>query len=146
LSAITVERLNSDSIRSMTKIRLKQSLLFVIGLMLIGSYNPAWSSSGHSLKVSASAYNSVKSQTSGNPSIGAWGDRLKPGMKAIAVSRDLIKMGLKHNARVKIDGLPGTYLVKDKMHKRWKRKIDIYMGIDIKAARQWGKRKVTISW
>jgi 3D (Asp-Asp-Asp) domain-containing protein len=126
--------------------RSKQSLLIIISLLLVGSCSPAWSSSGHSLEVTASAYNSVKSQGSGNPSISAWGDHLKPGMKAIAVSRDLIKMGLKHNTKVKIEGLPGTYLVKDKMNKRWKRKIDIYMGTDIKAARQWGKRKVTISW
>lgn len=111
-----------------------------------GNCNPTYAVSIHSLKVTASAYNSVKAQGSGNPSISAWGDHLKPGMKAIAVSRDLIKMGLKHNTKVKIEGLPGTYLVKDKMNKRWKRKIDIYMGTDIKAARQWGKRKVTISW
>ncbi|WP_072658720.1 3D domain-containing protein [Mariprofundus micogutta] len=118
--------------------------------MLIGSCNKDVihrSDAGErSLIVTASAYNSVRSQTQGNPSIGAWGDRLKPGMKVIAVSRDLIRMGLKHNTRVKIKGLPGTYLVKDKMNKRWSRKIDIYMGHDIKAARKWGKRKVTISW
>ena len=102
--------------------------------------------SGHSLKVTATAYNSLKAQTQGNPSIGAWGDHLKPGMKVIAVSRDLLRMGLKHNTRVKIDGLPGTFLVKDKMNKRWSRKIDIYMGRDLNAARKWGKRKVTIRW
>jgi len=112
----------------------------------ISSCQPVWSSSGHSLTVTASAYNSVRSQTNGNPALGAWGDRLKPGMKVIAVSRDLIGMGLKHNTRVKIDGLPGTWLVKDKMGKRWKKKIDIYMGSDVKAARKWGKRKLTIHW
>jgi len=130
--------------------RPKQLLLAVIGLLLIGSCNHNViqdSEAGeHSLIVTATAYNSVRSQTQGNPSIGAWGDRLKPGMKVIAVSRDLIRMGLKHNTRVKIKGLPGTYLVKDKMGKRWSRKIDIYMGRDVKAARKWGKRKVTISW
>lgn len=112
----------------------------------LSNCNPAYAENSRNLEVIASAYNSVRSQTSGNPSIGAWGDHLKPGMKVIAVSRDLIKMGLKHNTKVKIKGLPGIYLVKDKMHKRWKRMIDIYMGIDIKTARQWGKRKVTISW
>ncbi|MFQ5519590.1 MAG: 3D domain-containing protein [Mariprofundus sp.] len=131
--------------------RAKQLLLIAISLLLIGSCNHNSLSRNaptgtHSLKVTATAYNSVRSQTSGNPSIAAWGDRLKPGMKVIAVSRDLIRMGLKHNTRVKIDGLPGTYLVKDKMNKRWRRKIDIYMGRDVKAARRWGKRKVTIRW
>ena len=37
-------------------------------------------------------------------------------------------------------------LVKDKMNKRWLDRIDIYMGTDVKAARQWGKRKVNISY
>ena len=122
------------------------TLLAALVFIALANGYPACAESGHKLTVTASAYNSVKAQTSGNPSLGAWGDRLKPGMKAIAVSRDLIRMGLKHNTRVKIDGLSGTYLVKDKMNKRWKRKIDIYMGTDIKAARQWGKRKVTIHW
>ena len=117
-------------------------LLFTL---LVGC-SQAWSEETRSLNVTASAYNSLKSQTSGNPAIGAWGDELRPGMKAIAVSRDLIKLGLKHNTQVKIDGLPGIYLVKDKMHRRWKKKIDIYMGTDVKAARNWGKRKVTIHW
>ena len=123
-------------------------LLPLMFFIMLGSYSSAWSGAGHdhSLTVTASAYNSLKSQTSDNPAIGAWGDRLKPGMKVIAVSRDLLRMGLKHNMKVKIDGLPGYYLVKDKMHKRWKRKIDIYMGTDVKAARKWGKRKVTIRW
>ena len=115
-------------------------------IALTAAGQPAFAESERSLTVTASAYNSLKGQTSGNPAIGAWGDELKPGMKVIAVSRDLIKMGLKRNTRVTIDGLPGTYLVKDKMHRRWQRKIDIYMGNDVKAARQWGKRQVTIRW
>ena len=69
-----------------------------------------------------------------------------PAMKAIAVSRDLISMGLTHGVRAKIEGLPGTYTVMDKLHKKWRRRIDIYMGEDIKAAKQWGKRRVTIRW
>ncbi|WP_176958805.1 3D domain-containing protein [Mariprofundus sp. KV] len=124
--------------------RLFSALLFLT--LASCSVAHSGSLSGHSLTVTATAYNSVKAQTQGNPSIGAWGDHLKPGMKVIAVSRDLLRMGLKHNTRVKIDGLPGTFLVKDKMNKRWSRKIDIYMGRDIKAARSWGKRKVTIRW
>lgn len=123
---------------------LPTAAMLLIALTAAGQ--PAFAESERSLTVTASAYNSLKGQTSGNPAIGAWGDELKPGMKVIAVSRDLIKMGLKRNTRVTIDGLPGTYLVKDKMHRRWQRKIDIYMGNDVKAARQWGKRQVTIRW
>ncbi|WP_297791286.1 hypothetical protein [uncultured Marinobacter sp.] len=102
---------------------------------------------GNTKEVTATAYNSVNSQTkAGDPTLTAWGDTLKPGMKAIAVSRDLIEDGLTHGTEVTIDGLPGTYIVRDKMNKRWKDKIDIYMGVDVKAAREWGKRTVTISW
>jgi len=98
------------------------------------------------LKVTATAYNSLPGQTLNDPSLTAWGDTLVPGMKAIAVSRDLIAMGLTHGVKVKIDGLPGTYIVRDKLHKRWKLRIDIYMGEDVQSAKQWGKREVTIRW
>ena len=29
----------------------------------------------------------------------------------------------------------------DKMNKRWKNKIDVYMEVDVKATRKWGKQK-----
>lgn len=99
-----------------------------------------------SLIVTASAYNSTKAQTEGNPNLTAFGDSLKPGMKYIAVSRDLLRKGLKHNTPVVIEGFEGLYLVKDKMHHKWRNKIDIYMGTDIEAARQWGRRKVCIDY
>lgn len=100
-----------------------------------------------SLTVSASAYNSLNYQTgAGNPKITAWGDTLKPGIKVIAVSRDLIKKGLDYNTPVRIDGLEGVYYVKDKMHHRWKNKIDIYMGEDVKRARKWGRKKIKIHY
>jgi len=98
-----------------------------------------------SLTVTATAYNSVASQTTKkNVDLAAWGDTLIPGDCVIAVSRDLIKKGLDHNTEVEIEGLPGTYVVKDKMNRRWENKIDIYMGLNKKAARQWGRKKVKI--
>ncbi len=100
----------------------------------------------HTITVTATAYNSLKNQTSSNPHITAWGDSLLPGKKYIAVSRDLIGLGLKHNTPVKIDGYEGLFFVKDKMHKRWKNRIDIYMGIDVKKAKNWGKRKIEITY
>jgi len=100
---------------------------------------------GH--EVTASAYNSVFWQTDSiNPSVAAWGDTLKPGMKSIAVSRDLIKMGLTHNTMVRIDTFSDTFYVKDKMHRRWRNRIDVYMGKDVKKAREWGKRKLIICY
>ncbi|PID50042.1 MAG: hypothetical protein CR991_03540 [Proteobacteria bacterium] len=101
----------------------------------------------NSLRVTATAYNSLKNQTDDTPDIAAWGDHLKPGMKAIAVSRDLLhKYGLKHKDKVKISGMEGEYLVLDKMHRRWEKKIDIYMGEDRKKALHFGRRDVTIKW
>ena len=98
-----------------------------------------------SLMVTASAFNSSRAQTgSGNPNITARGDTINPGMNVIAVSRDLIKRGLTHNTAVKIEGLDGVFLVKDKMHYRWNNKIDIYMGDDVAKAREWGRKKVKI--
>lgn len=99
-----------------------------------------------SMEVTASAYNSTKAQTEGNPNITAWGDTLRPGMKSVAVSRDLIKKGLTHNTKVKIEGFEGIYVVNDKMHPKWRNKIDIYFGTDVKAAQQWGRKKVKIHY
>ncbi len=98
------------------------------------------------LEVTVSAYNSVSWQTSGNPNIAAWGDTLKPGMKSVAVSRDLLQLGLTHNTQIKIEGLDSIYLVKDKMHSRWTNRIDLYMGMDIKKAKEWGRKKLTIRY
>jgi 3D (Asp-Asp-Asp) domain-containing protein len=99
-----------------------------------------------SLRVKASAFNSVRGQTDATPAIGAWGDRLMPGMKAIAVSPDLIELGLARGQLVRIGGLDGEFVVADRMSSRWQRKIDIYMGEDVKAARHWGVRDVEIIW
>lgn len=98
------------------------------------------------MEVTATAYTSSPGETDSTPFLAAWGDTLEPGMKAIAVSRDLLKLGLSHNKKVKIEGLEGSYIILDKMNKRWKKKIDIYMGTDVEKARKWGKKKVTIYW
>ena len=119
-------------------------LAFLLFLLLFGcethKYN--W----ETLEVTATAYNSLAYQTSSNPNITAFGDRLIPGKNYIAVSRDLLTLGLVHNTPVKIEGFKETFLVKDKMNKRWKNRIDIYMGVDVKKAKEWGKQKVTISY
>ena len=100
-----------------------------------------------SIEVTATAYNSHPSQTDDTPDVAAWGDRLQPGMRAIAVSRDLIPLGFVRGARVRVEGFPGRrFVVLDKMHYRWRRRIDIYMGNDIQAAREWGRRRVRVYW
>ncbi len=99
-----------------------------------------------SIEVTATAYNSVSWQTQGNPVIAAWGDSLKPEIPSIAVSRNLINSGLKHNTPVKIEGFDSIFLVRDKMHRRWQNRIDIYMGTDITKAKEWGRQKITIQY
>ncbi len=125
---------------------IKKKFLFFLVCFVAGPFISGCGSNQNSLEVIATAFNSSSNQTDKNPAIMAWGDALKPGMKAIAVSRDLIDIGLVHNTAVTIEGLQGKYKVLDKMNKKWKMKIDIYMGTDIKAAKEWGKKQVKISW
>jgi 3D (Asp-Asp-Asp) domain-containing protein len=98
------------------------------------------------LTVTASAYNSVADQTDGKPHETASGETLRPGVRAIAVSDDLFEAGLDFGTRVEIEGLPGEWVVMDRMHSRWSKKIDVYMGTDEQAALQFGERRVKIRW
>ena len=117
---------------------------FLILALLCAS--PAAADEEHTLLVTATAYNSLEAQTGSNPNVALWGDVLTPGTRSIAVSRDLIALGLGHRTRVRIEGLQGEFLVLDKMAARWKQKIDLYMGEDVAAARQFGVRVVRIWW
>ena len=99
-----------------------------------------------SVVVDATAYNSLPEQTGEDPTLSASGHRLEPGMKAIAVSPDLAPLGLVHGRKVRIDGLRGEWVVRDRMPARWKRRIDVYMGEDLDAARAFGRRRVRIHW
>ena len=96
--------------------------------------------------VTATAFNSLPKQGQGDPNIGAWGDRITPGINAIAVSADLLSIGLNRGTRVRIEGLRNEYVVLDRMPAKWKKRIDIYMGNDVKTARSWGRREVNIYW
>ena len=98
------------------------------------------------LQVTAAAYNSTVAQTDSRPAEAAWGDSLVPGMRAIAISRDLIPLGLGQGVTVRIEGLPGEYTVLDKMDARWRKRIYVYFGKDVAAARQWGEKQVVIRW
>jgi len=139
-----------ESIRGGSKLVSHRDMRYASGpifaILFFLLYSCGSGESKHILKVTSTAYNSLPDQTQGDPTITAWGDKLVPGMKVIAVSRDLIPMGLTHGVKVRIGGLSGTYTVMDKLHKRWTRRIDIYMGNDVKAAKEWGKREVTIRW
>jgi 3D (Asp-Asp-Asp) domain-containing protein len=98
------------------------------------------------LTVRATAFNSTPAQTDDRPTETACGDNLEPGSRIIAVSHDLKKQGLVCGTEVEISGLDGTYTVADVTARRHKRRIDIYMGRDIKAAKRWGVQEVEITW
>jgi len=101
----------------------------------------------HKLRVTATAYSSHKGQTDKTPFLAAWNNHIRPGMKIIAVSRDLLtKYGLRNGSRVRIGGLPGIYRVRDKMNKRYRKRIDIYMGVNRRRALRWGRRSVILYW
>ena len=97
------------------------------------------------LRVTATAYSSHSSQTDSTPFLAAWNNRIRPGMKIIAVSRDILTTyGLRNGSKVRIGGLSGYYTVRDKMNKRYRKRIDIYMGMNRRKALRWGRRSVVL--
>jgi 3D (Asp-Asp-Asp) domain-containing protein len=97
------------------------------------------------MQVDATAFNSLAGQTDAQPHLTASGERLRPGLRALAVSTDLEELGLTFGTRVEIDGY-GEWIVLDRMARRWRRKIDLYLGNDEAAAKEFGRRSVTIRW
>lgn len=130
----------------MLKQTLRNYALFVMAILVTAVSVNATAASKKTMTVDATAYNSVPGQTDSDPWVAAWNNRLRPGQKVIAVSRDLEKHGLTNGTKVKIEGLPGTYTVRDRMNKRFRNRIDVWMEKDIKKARQWGKKKLKIIW
>ena len=121
-------------------------LALAVGLLLPSEAARAKLPRVRSVVVDATAYNSLPEQTGDDPTLSASGHRLAPGMRAIAVSPDLVPLGLVHGRKVRIDGLKGEWVVRDRMPPRWRRRIDVYMGEDIDAARAFGRRRVRIHW
>ena len=129
--------------------RLLVASLIFAGLLILASCSTIQKplqEKQQSLLVTATAFNSLPKQGQGNPNVGAWGDRITPGVNAVAVSEDLVSLGLKRGTKVRIEGMQNEYVVLDKMPAKWKKRMDIYMGNDVKAARAWGKREVKIYW
>ena len=121
-------------------------LAIAVGLLLPGDAARSKMPRMRSVVVDATAYNSLPEQTGEDATLTASGHRLAPGMRAIAVSPDLVPLGLVHGRKVRIEGLRGEWVVRDRMPARWKRRIDVYMGEDLEAARAFGRRRVRIHW
>ena len=115
-------------------------------LLILSVLTAAGCSSEQRMTVTATAFNSTRAQTDSRPTETACGTQLKPGSRVIAVSRDLTDKGLVCGAEVEIEGFDEPWIVADLTAARHEQLIDIYMGRDVKAARQWGRREVEIAW
>ena len=89
--------------------------------------------------VTATIYHADPKQTDDSPFITASGaviEQCCPGEhRWIAVSRDLEAEGFVFGARVRItgtDGFDGIWTVQDRMHPRWKNRIDLLVDETIK--------------
>lgn len=88
-------------------------------------------------KVTATVYNAVPEQTNSDPSHTASMFKLDLSNpyrhRIIAVSRDLL-VKFPMGTKVKIDGTSydGIYIVEDKMNKRYSKRIDILINLDMK--------------
>jgi 3D (Asp-Asp-Asp) domain-containing protein len=125
--------------------RMGMRLTLAALLAVLAAAAAAETASEQTLTVTAVAYTLDSDQTDEDEDIGAWGDELDDEAKIIAVSRDLLAMGLTRGTRVRIEGLRGEYVVMDLMHPRWTKRIDILMEDDDDAF-AWGRRKVRIQW
>ncbi|GAB3672991.1 3D domain-containing protein [Salinisphaera aquimarina] len=131
--------------------RSPAGIAVTIGTLMLGMIGPGTghaddTASWETMEVTATSFTLAEEETKrGNVGLTAFGDQLKPTSKAVAVSRDLIDEGLTHGTKIRIEGLPGTYTVQDKMHRRWRDKIDILFAKK-QRARNWGRQKVEIQY
>lgn len=96
--------------------------------------------------VTATVYNAVPEQTNSEPLITASGFVIDKDSfpNIIAVSRDLERK-FPMGSKVRISGTShdGIYRVEDRMHKRWRKKIDILVPDSIKTGK-WKKVSVVL--
>lgn len=128
-------------------------IIFILSLLTLNLFGM------RTITVNVTAYSSHRGQTDSTPFLAAWNNKLtkcdkfnpkrvnKDGVNgSIAVSRDLLKKGKLKNGdkiilKTKKGKKIGTFVVKDKMNKRFKKKIDIYFHKDREAALKWGIKK-----
>ena len=128
-------------------------IIFILSLLTLNLFGM------RTITVNVTAYSSHGGQTDNTPFLAAWNNKLtkcdkfnpkrvnKDGVNgSIAVSRDLLKKGKLKNGdkiilKTKEGEKIGTFVVKDKMNKRFKKKIDIYFHKDKKSALKWGIKK-----
>jgi nicotinate phosphoribosyltransferase len=99
--------------------------------------------------VEATAYNATKEQCDSTPNTCAWNDKIHRNNrnKIVAVSRDLLKLGLNRNIPIyyKDDNIIRKKIVLDKTKSRFKSRIDILKSSK-KEAKKFGKKQVRLYW
>lgn len=95
------------------------------------------------IQVTATAYNATEAQCDDTPTITASNQKVRPGI--IALSRDLEKsLGLKFGDIVMLDGeVIGLFEFQDRMNKRKKKSVDIFME-KYEDAKEFGVKKAIL--
>ena len=117
-----------------------------VGCLLLMGAISASGPEHHVEVVKVTAFNSTPAQTDSRPNETACGDHIAPGDRIVAVSRDLKAAGLQCGKTIRIEGLDGSWKVADSMAARHEQRVDLYMGNDVKAAREWGVKEREIRW
>lgn len=128
---------------------MKTTTYYYLSILLLGFTVVACGEDEPEMKcmqVKASAYNSVTNQTraGSDGTITAWGDTLRPDTKSVAISRDLLDSGMVHGTMIYIEGFKEPFKVNDKMNRRFTNKIDLHLGTDVQAAREFGNQELNI--
>lgn len=119
----------------MTRINLLVARALLLGICMV-----LFSSAGvraEEMKVAVTAY--TLTECYHNKGVTASGELVRPGI--VAVSRDLEEKGMKLGTKIRIGDL-GTFVVKDRTHRRNRGNIDIYM-ISYTEALKFGRQKYT---
>ncbi|MDD4092297.1 MAG: hypothetical protein PHQ63_07025 [Smithellaceae bacterium] len=120
----------------MTRINLLVAKVVLLGIFIwCVSSGSVWA---EEIKISVTAY--TLKECFHNKGVTASGELVRNGI--VAVSRDLERKGLTLGTRIKIGNM-GTFVIKDRMHRRKKGNIDIYM-TSYEDAVKFGRQKYTL--
>lgn len=120
--------------------RIKTGIICV-GILLLSFSKPA-------TEVTATIYHAVPGQTDDTPDRTATNFKIDlenpEKHRIIAVSRDLEKIGFKMNTVVAVSNagkMDGIYIIRDRMNRRWKRRIDFLVNRKMKGGK-WNNVKI----
>lgn len=117
-----------------------------LAVALLGLALAACSPRGEVATVTVGAFSIGLRGPDDEPIRGKWGDELKPGIKALAVSPDLVARGLSRGTRVRIEGMPSSYRVRDQLADGTRERVEIFMGTDAASVERFGEHRMQIWW